>query len=522
MPLAKRAATVLMLAWGVGTAPFAVSAAELTLVSYRFSDEAPIPHLHLSGPLEQGDADRFAREFDVLAPCSGGLCHDVAHGGSQAVVTLDSPGGAYSAGVALADVFRDMAIATYIETEGSCLSACALAFLGGTGFWPTGGIGPYFDRRLEPGARLGFHSPYFTARIAERAAREGQLTQLLDGTRLAIADIVETLSRYNVSQQILHDIIRMGPEEFYEVSTPGALVGIRASLPHFDPALLALPWEEQVTNVCRHLAAWHYGVAPEDMTDFMPETPSAATAEDGTAILLFDIGDRPTNVSGCGVDAETAGGTLDRMSLYAAQIVPDTHSVLLDFQNEGPLDINNWGWSSFADRGGSATDGYVTRGALTHMLMPLDADLGALPDTVSGQIRNGRGRDADPRLPRHAHDWPVDMLHVTPWSRSMAAQGMTIIEQSGPARLFDEIAVQAEDTEILYRFDRDNIVVRSGQDRARGTSYYWIGLRAGDRSATLRIQAPVLAQDLTGAQRDLMGQLACTIEFEGVHLDCYG
>jgi len=503
--------TALMLVSGLGNAAISVSAAELTLVSYRFSDESAVPHLHLSGPLEPGDAERFAAEFAGLKPCSGGLCYDDF--GPQAVVTLDSPGGNYSTGVALADFFRDMKIATYVEADASCLSACALAFLGGSGFWPTGGIGTYVDRRLAPGGRLGFHSPYFSAETAERAARKGQLQQLLDGTRLAMADIVETLSRYNVSQQVLHDIIRMGPDAFYEVSTPAALAGIRASMPHFDPALLALPWKTQVANVCRHLAAAHYSVAPEDLMDFTLGSPVAETAEDGTEILLFSLDDRPLNVSGCGVDAGRTGGTLDRMALYAWQGVPDTHSVLLDFQNQG--------WATFAYRGGRATDGYVTTGALTHMLMPVDAELSTLPDTVSDQIRRERGRDPDPQLPTHAEDWPVEIRHETPWSRSATAQGLTIVEQSGPARLFDEVSAQAEDTEILYRFDRDNIVVRSGDDPTRGTSYYWMGLRSGARSATLHIQAPVPARDLTDAQRDLMGRLACMTDFEGVHLGCY-
>lgn len=503
----------LLAALVLGTAAPAM-AADLTLVSYRFSDEAPVPHLHLSGQLDKEDATAIPARFAELTSCSGGLCWQEM--GPRAVVTLDSPGGNYTAGVALADFFRSEAIATYIDTGDSCLSACALAFLGGSAFWPTGGIGTYIDRRVAPGGRLGFHSPYFTLETAEQAVRSGQLGALLDGTRLAIADIVETLSRYNVSQTVLHEIIRMGPDAFYEVSTPRALAGIRASLPGFDPALTGLTWRAQFDNVCRHLAAAQYAVAPESLADLYIGDPDRVTAEDGTPILLFPLEDRPLNVSGCGLPADREGQPLNFMALYAWNGEPDTHRVLLDFQNS-----NSGGWSTFAYRGGRATDGYVTQGSLNHLLMPLDSDLERLPGRALDQIDLTRARTAAPRLPRHSQTWPTRLLHETPWSRSHAGTGLVIVEQTGPAHLFDDIAAQAEGTEVLYAFDRPDIVIRSGEDSYQGTSYYWLAFRSGDRAATLRIQAPVPATGLTAAQKDLMGLVACSVDFEGLHLGCY-
>ncbi|SMX38936.1 hypothetical protein [Maliponia aquimaris] len=489
-------------------------AADLVLVSYRFSDETPVPHLHLSGPLEKEDATVLPARFAQLMACSGGLCWQEL--GPRAVVTLDSPGGSYATGVALADFFRSEAVATYIDAGDTCLSACGLAFLGGSAFWPTGGIGTYIDRRVAPGGRLGFHSPYFTLETAEQAVRSGQLGALLNGTRLAIADIVETLSRYNVSQTVLHEIIRMGPDAFYEVSTPRTLAGIRASLPGFDPALLGLGWREQFDNLCRHLAAAQYAVAPEVLEDLNIGDPLHETAEDGTPILLFGLEDRPLNVSGCGLPADREGQPLDYMALYAWNGDPDNHRTLLEFQNS-----NTGGWSTFAYRGGRATDGYVTQGSLNHLLMPLDSDLSRLPGAALDQIDTTRARSAAPRLPSHSLAWPATLTHETPWSRSYEGAGLVIVEQTGPAHLFDDIVTQAEGTTVMYEFDRPDTVIRSGEDAYQGTSYYWLAFRSGDRAATLRIQAPVPAAGLNTAQKDLMGLVACSVDFEGLHLGCY-
>lgn len=195
------------------------SSAELTLVSFRYSDAAPVVHLRLEGEIRAEDGERVEEAFAQLARCSGAACNN-DFGGPRAIVSLSSPGGSYSAGVKLADFFRNNTIATVVEAGDSCVSACAMAFLGGSSFWPTGGIGTFIDRTIEPGARVGFHSPYFTEETAVAAVRGGQLGQLLELTRLAIADIVKNLTRYSVSQHVLDRIISMGPEGFYEIDTP--------------------------------------------------------------------------------------------------------------------------------------------------------------------------------------------------------------------------------------------------------------------------------------------------------------
>ena len=69
---------------------------------------------------------------------------------------LNSPGGSFLAGMKLADIFMTNGIQTYLRAGDECYSACAIAFLGGS-IW---GDLRHVSRTLEPGGKLGFHSPY--------------------------------------------------------------------------------------------------------------------------------------------------------------------------------------------------------------------------------------------------------------------------------------------------------------------------------------------------------------------------
>ena len=71
----------------------------------------------LSGPIESGDLERLR----ALAPSDG-----------QSIISFDSNGGDFQAGLALARYLHEKSIGTIVEDGRKCLSACAIAFLGGT------------------------------------------------------------------------------------------------------------------------------------------------------------------------------------------------------------------------------------------------------------------------------------------------------------------------------------------------------------------------------------------------------
>lgn len=97
-----------------------------------------------TGTLRQrliGDGDDIRYFHDVVTLC------------------LDSPGGSFLEGLALARQLRQAGIATHVPAGARCLSACALAFMGGSRLGVEVGITHSFNRSLHATAQLGFHAP---------------------------------------------------------------------------------------------------------------------------------------------------------------------------------------------------------------------------------------------------------------------------------------------------------------------------------------------------------------------------
>ncbi|APO68023.1 hypothetical protein IE4872_CH02409 [Rhizobium gallicum] len=119
-------------------------------------------HFRMQGDIEQGDVQRLDAALQ-----SSGITH-AQDPWRRIVVSLNSPGGSYHDGLDLALAFRRRGLATVVRSGNQCLSACGIAFLGGTALPkdpnPVGEDDPLPDqlpeRSLEPGAVLGFHAPY--------------------------------------------------------------------------------------------------------------------------------------------------------------------------------------------------------------------------------------------------------------------------------------------------------------------------------------------------------------------------
>jgi hypothetical protein len=89
--------------------------------------------VRITGQLEFVDAVTFLRKTGAL---------------KEAVVLLRSPGGNAAAGVLIGRAIRKKGFQTIVPTSVKCISACALAWLGGA------------RRFMGEGARIGFHAAY--------------------------------------------------------------------------------------------------------------------------------------------------------------------------------------------------------------------------------------------------------------------------------------------------------------------------------------------------------------------------
>lgn len=145
--------------------------------------------LRLSGRIEAGDADRLREMLERRFP----LEHDELN----PALCLDSPGGSLDEGVRIAEVLAAHFTATVVPAGAECLSACAVAFMGGTFGW----YEYIFNMRLiHPDARLGFHAPALD--IPEGAYDGATVTRAFDVAVDAIARIAGDLDHTYLTSKI--------------------------------------------------------------------------------------------------------------------------------------------------------------------------------------------------------------------------------------------------------------------------------------------------------------------------------
>lgn len=106
-----------------------------------------LTHIRLSGVIEEGDADQLRALLARLHPSPGK---------PFATIELSSNGGDVYEGLKIGYLLREFDVASLVRKGDFCLSACALAFLGGTASHLPPNLLP--DRRIEIGGEVGFHN----------------------------------------------------------------------------------------------------------------------------------------------------------------------------------------------------------------------------------------------------------------------------------------------------------------------------------------------------------------------------
>ncbi len=344
-------------------------AADISLQSDYFSASHPVPLLSFNGPVVEGDVEQLRAVFDANVPCNADELP--AGGGNCAILTLASPGGNYIEGLLLAQFLRDHNIATLIEPGAECYSACAFAFLGGTGYSTQAGIGAYIDRMVAPGAILGFHAPYFAPDSLDGLVAEFGLDTVLGASRDDISLMVRELVNWNVDANVLSYIVSMGPDETYDIVTGEDYFLTRTALP---PELIfneTTNVADAVYNACIYLLAEHERQFPSMLVDRIAATSmtNIGASASGDAITGYRLGpDDPLGLTFCGMpDAQFEGDGHADISLYTgAGIQGDIRPMLSFFFRPD-------GWSSLGSTG-NIRRAIFQRGAMNAMFLdPLRA-----------------------------------------------------------------------------------------------------------------------------------------------------
>lgn len=374
---ARYLAVCLLSVLTLGLGP-SLQAATVTFQSERFSASKPFPHLHLEGEIVPGDLQRLAQAVRQHVDCDPKILPDT--GANCAVLTLNSVGGNYLEGLEIAQFLRKNAIASWVSSGSGCFSACAFAFLGGTGYssWRT--TEAYIDRTIEPGAVLGFHAPFFAPEsLDELVARHG-IEEVLGGSRASIAVMIEQLVQWNVDPTVLSRITRMGPEDAYVATHAQDLYLLRTALPNLPILLWEPDAEKAVRNACTRLLAHHENTWPQDVAGRIQSGFQRDMGMDDRGRMLsgYQITDRPgaLTVSYCAVASGDADlkGAADIGLFYAPGIEGVMRPALTFFSRPE-------GWSMFT-AGATPSRQIFQKAGIGHFFMAPGQDLSEEPANV--------------------------------------------------------------------------------------------------------------------------------------------
>ncbi|MFK7870811.1 MAG: hypothetical protein AB8B58_16425 [Roseobacter sp.] len=174
--------------------------------------------IHLDGPIERGDAEKLDRMImrDILNYESGDdYPLNAVAGWGQIVLSLDSGGGELTAGIELSDVIRKRNIATLIEADAKCLSACAVAFM--AGYEHLEESEPQRMRFVQWPGRLGFHRPFIDQSLALDAS---MITDLSKDEAAMMVAAIQTMfdsqfrEAFEVANDKIQEILDVDPDSW--------------------------------------------------------------------------------------------------------------------------------------------------------------------------------------------------------------------------------------------------------------------------------------------------------------------
>ncbi len=156
-------------------------------------DFSTSPHFRVEGPILSGDAAKLSALLRQELPDPN------FDWSNNVIVSLNSDGGDFYEGLALADVISAFAVPTFVGPGDRCLSSCAIAFLGGHIIYVRKSRGDSL-RYIHDEAIVGFHAPFSELPSA---------IQLPEGTPLS-AQLMSQITRqfYGQAQAAINEITK--------------------------------------------------------------------------------------------------------------------------------------------------------------------------------------------------------------------------------------------------------------------------------------------------------------------------
>lgn len=231
--------------------------------------------LRFTGVIEASDSEKLRTE---LSKIRARIPADT--GRPIATIELGSKGGDLLEGIKIGYLLREFEVATLVRNGDVCLSACALAFLGGTQsrHRPV----PIPSRRIAIGGKVGFQN--FTINVSKlEAEAKGESAVGINRTftlaRAGAAQMMRFTTDMGISPIFISQLLGQPPDQWLLVATVGDFLETGScpvgSLP--NPGRL----EAQAANVCAN--------ATGGVTDVDPSRAQRMSASQAQRHLLEQV-----------------------------------------------------------------------------------------------------------------------------------------------------------------------------------------------------------------------------------------
>ncbi|WP_170764594.1 hypothetical protein [Ruegeria lacuscaerulensis] len=177
-------------------------------------------YISVEGPIEAGDADKIRdamASFSTDHPEEANLFYPNSMN-SWKKVCFDSTGGSFSEGVKIAQYLLGKRIGSAVPKDAQCLSACAVAFMGGTND-TKGDAGLLPFRQLHPLGNLGFHAPFIE--VPEREYSAQTVQQAFEGALANIGFLLERGDQMNIQRSLVLRMLNTPSDDMLYVNTVG-------------------------------------------------------------------------------------------------------------------------------------------------------------------------------------------------------------------------------------------------------------------------------------------------------------
>lgn len=252
----------------------------------------------LTGPIAAGDSDKLSTLIDKFYDTDEYRYSDGGFSQEKGRVCLNSPGGSLVEGIALAQLFHNKRIGTAVGRNKSCLSACAVAFMGGLVAYEND-MADQPDRVLHPLGKLGFHSPDLGV-PAGAYDEKGVKTAYYIALK-SVSSLLDIAAAITFPTSLSTTMLATPAEDMYLVSSVGEAARWRIAIaPIIEPAQLTT---QGLVTTCGHVdnaeldTQWHQ----------LPQSASTVTqTDDGMWSGKMEDGFRQEGATGCEVYFRTA------------------------------------------------------------------------------------------------------------------------------------------------------------------------------------------------------------------------